>query len=151
MDLIIDTTATDLANAAVVSVTDDTPVDELKQLIAGDDEPLTVQFTNGTSAPAWASDATYILTVALGFPTPAGIEDLASTSSFTLASSTRTGSLDLSGDALVDTLRIYVGNIPSRRSGIPMSLQVRITTPAGKKITYAQLPVLVQSPVILVT
>lgn len=151
MDLIIDTTATDLTEAAVASITDDTPVSELKQLIAGDDEPLTVQFTNGTSAPSWASDATYVLTVALGFPTPAGIEDLASTSTFTLASSTRTGSLDMSGDALIDTLRIYLGNIPSRRSGIPMALQVRITTPTGKKITYAQLPVLVQSPVITVT
>lgn len=151
MDLFIDVTATDITAAAVASLTDSTPVTELKQLVPGDDEPLTVQFTTGSAAPAWASDATYVLTVALGFPTPAGIEDLASTSTFTLLTATRTGSLDLSGDLLVNTLRLWLGNNPWRRTGIGMSLQVRVQTPTGKNITYAQLPVIVQSPVILVT
>ena len=151
MDLVIYTGATDVTNSAVTSLTDTTPVSELKQLVIGDDEPLTLQFTTGTAAPSWASDATYVATVALGLPTPAGIEDLASTSTFTLASSTRTGSLDLSGALLVNTARIYLGNIPTRRGGLGMSLQVRIATPAGKNITYAVLPVIVQSPVILVS
>jgi hypothetical protein len=146
----INVSATDITNAAVVSITDDTPVTELKQLVLGDDEPLTVQFTDGAAAPAWASDATYVLTVAVGAPTPAGLDDLASTSTFTLASSTRTGSLDLSGATIVDYVRVNIGSYPGRRSGIGMSLQIRITTPTGKRITYAQLPVLVQSPVILV-
>lgn len=148
MDLIIDTTATDLTSAAVTSVTDDTPVAELKTLVIGDDEPLSVQFTDGSAAPAWASDAAYVLTVALGWPTPAGTEDLASTSSFTLVGSTRTGSLDLTGELLRNTARIYLGNFPSRRSSLGMALQIRVETSAGKNITYAQLPVLVQSPVI---
>lgn len=151
MTLFIDTTATDITNSAVVSVTDDTPVEELKQLVIGDDEPLSVQFTDGSAAPSWASDATYVLTVALGFPTPAGIEELAHTSTFTLAGSTRTGSLDLTPAALVNTLRLWLGNYPWRRTGIGMSLQIRIATPTGANITYAQLPVIAQSPVLLVS
>lgn len=150
MELIIDTTATDITNAAVTSVTDDSPVSELKQLVLGDDEPFTVQFTDGSAAPAWASDATYVLTISVGIPTPAGLDELASTSTFTLSSSTRSGSLDLSGATIVDYARVNIGNYPGRRSGIGMALQLRITTPTGKRITYAQLPVLVQSPVILV-
>lgn len=150
MDLIIDTTSTDITNSAVTSVTDDTPVSELKQMVLGDDEPISVQFTDGDAAPAWASDATYVLTVALGAPTPAGLDDLTSTSTFTLTGSTRDGALDLSGARLVDWVRVNIGNFPGRRSGIGMWLQVRIATPTGKNITYAQLPILVQSPVILV-
>jgi hypothetical protein len=150
MDLIIDVTATDITQAAVTSVTDDTPVTELKQVVVGDDEPLSVQFTTGSAAPSWASDATYVLTVALGIPTPAGIQDLASTSSFTLTGSTRTGSLDLTGAALTDYLRTTLSNYPRWRSGLGMALQVRVATPAGKNITYAQLSVIVQSPVIAV-
>jgi len=151
MTLYIDTEATDITNAAVVSVTDDTPVEELKQLVPGDSEPLTVQFTSNGAAPSWASSSSYVLTVALGFPTPAGIEDLASTSTFTLNGSTRTGSLALTGAQLINTLRLWLGNYPWRRTGIGMSLQVRIATPTGANITYAQLPVIVQAPVILIT
>lgn len=150
MDLYIDVTATDITDAAVVSLTDDTPVSALKQLVVGDDEPLTVQFTDGSAAPSWASSASYTLKVALGEPTPAGLNELASTSTFTLNSATRTGSLDLTGTTLTEYVRTHLGNYPGRRSGIGMALQVRVTTPTGANITYAQLPVLVQSPVILV-
>jgi hypothetical protein len=147
MELVIDVSATDVTNSAVTSVTDDTPVAELKQLFTGDDEPLSVQFTDGSAAPAWASDATYVLTAALGVPTPTGLLDLTSTSSFTLTGSTRTGSLDLSAVKLTDYLRTHLGDLPGRRSGLLLSLQLRIETPAGKNITYAQLPVTVQSAV----
>lgn len=148
MDLIIYTGATDISQAAVTAIASTTAVDELKQLVIGDDEPLTVQFTTGTAAPAWASDATYVLTVCLGVPTPSGLEDLATTSSFTLASSTRTGSLDLTGTALTDYARTHLGSYPGRRYNLGMVLQVRIATPASKNITYAQLPVIVQCQVI---
>lgn len=148
MDLIIDVTATDVTLAAVTSLTDRTPVSALKQLVIGDNEPMTVQFTDGAAAPAWASDATYVLTLALGAPDPTGIEALASTSTFTLVASTRTGSIDLSVAALTNYARIHTGGGRWLRPGL--SLQVRIATPAGKKITYALLPVVIQSPVILV-
>jgi hypothetical protein len=145
VDLLIYTGATDVTNSAVTSVTDDTPVSELKQLFTGDDEPLSIQFTDGAAAPAWASDATYVLTVALGVPTPGGLLELASTSTFTLNASTRTGSLDLSTAPLTDYLRTH---LCGRRTGLGLSLQLRIATPAGKAITYAQLPVVVQAAVV---
>lgn len=148
MNLFIYTGATDIAQAAVTSLTDTTAVSQLKQIVAGDDEPLTVQFTNGTAAPTWASDATYVLTVALGAPTPAGLDELTKTATFTLTGATRTGYLDCSVVKLVDYLRYNIGEYPGRQNGICLTLQIRIATPTGENITYAALPVVVMSRVI---
>lgn len=148
MNLFIYTGATDITRAAVTSLTDTTAVSQLKQLVVGDDEPLTVQFTDGAAAPSWAATGTYVLTVALGAPTPLGLDELTKTSSFTLTGSTRTGYLDLTKTKLIDYLRYNLGEYPGRQNGICLTLQLRVATPTGENITYAAVPVVVQSQVI---
>ncbi len=62
MKLVIDISALNKTQAAVVSVTDVTPVTQIQQLILGTTEPINLKFTDSSlsppAAPSWAGSAT---------------------------------------------------------------------------------------------
>src|SRR5690606_28151940 len=146
MHLFILTTASDTALAAVTSATDSTLLDEMPQVVLGDKVPLEVDFTDGSAAPAWASDGTYTLEAAIGWPDSSERYNLAETSSFTLDGSTREGGLDLSGAQLRNEIRT---RFQCRRGNtVPMALQLRVTTPDSEVITYALIPLILRLSVL---
>lgn len=149
MDLILNIDAVDKTAAAVVSASDLTPVDPLPTLVLGDVETITLQFVDEDGAtPAFASDATYTAAVGLGAPTANGEQQWTGTTTFTLASSTRTGYVSLDTAQLRDAVYNGMASGGVNRNGAWFTLHVRITDPTGYGVTYALLPVFVAARVL---
>lgn len=152
MDLFIDITAADKQQAAVVSVTDLTPIDSIPQLVLGDSEPYVIKFTSPAGVPAWAGDASYSLELALGELDGNGLLDYTRQLSFDPISGGWSGRLNLATQALIDAIALQTGasinwtrypidaRIPRARPMLGwFFLQVRVVDPAGNKVTYAEL------------
>jgi hypothetical protein len=152
--LYILTTATDKTRAAVTSMTDSTPVTSLEQMVLGDTATLTIYFTTGTAAPAWAGASGYTLNVGLGTLDAGGAAAYTSSTSFTGITNGWTGNLSLNTARLVDALALQVGSaidwtrFPTQaRVPFPrpqygwFNLQISVTDPSGYTTTYAELRV----------
>jgi hypothetical protein len=152
--LYILTTATDKTRAAVTSMTDTTPVTSLEQFVLGDTVAMTIYFTNGTSAPSWAGNASYSLSVGLGTLDAGGAASYTSAGNFTPTTNGWTGYLSINTPRLQDALALQVGSaidwtrFPTQaRVPFPrpqygwFNLQIRITDPNGYPATYAELRV----------
>ena len=133
----------DKTAAAVVSVTDDTQVGDLGNLVLGDSEPLVVKFTTGTAAPAFAGDGTYTLSVSLGAVTSGGTQNSASASGLTVITGGWSGRLALTGTDLIAAVNTAGGGACASRGG-EFTLQVRVSDPSGYTVTYALLPVFIE-------
>ncbi len=139
----------DKTAAAVASVTDSTVLEDVGNLLLGDSEPLIVKFTSGSSAPSFAGDATYSLTVAIGVVTSDGSRDYVSTTSFSTVSGGWSGRLSLTTTDLISAVNVLGGN--SRNCQMPgawLTLQIRVTNPSGNIVTYALLRVFIAWPVV---
>lgn len=158
--LYILTTATDKTRAAVTSMTDTTPV-TLEQLVLGDTAALTIYFTDGTSAPAWAGNASYSLSVGLGTLDTGGAAAYTSAANFTTTTNGWTGFLSLNTQRLIDALSLQVGSaidwtrFPTQaRVPFPrpqygwFNLQISVTDANGYRTTYAELRIPVMNRVL---
>ena len=139
----------DKTAAAVTSVTDSTVLNDIGNLVLGDSEPLTIKFTTGSAAAAFAGDATYSISVAVGCVTHDATQNLANGSDFAITSGGWTGRLDLSGVTVRNAANVLGGGWLAQQfaagpRGGWMTLQVRITNPTAYTYTYATLPVYVQ-------
>lgn len=136
--------------AAVTSMTDVTALDDLGNLVLGDSEPLVIKFTTGIAAPAFAGDATYSLSVALGAVTADGTYNYSNTSAFATTTAGWTGRLALAASELIAAIFALGGGICATvwGDGNPrggwLTLQVRVTNPNGYTVTYALLRVFVE-------
>lgn len=162
MQLIINANALDKGSAAVTSQTDLTPVENIEDLVLGDDTPLDITFTGtGGVVPSWAGDATYTLSVGLGTLDANGGADYSGTTSFTIQTAGWTGTLPLTTQQLIDALALQVGSavdwtrFPTtlrtpypRPYGGYFALQIRVIAPNGYPVTYAMLRVFLRSRVI---
>jgi len=127
----------------VVSVTDDTQVSDLGNLVLGDSEPLVVKFTTGLAAPAFAGDGTYTLAVSLGVPTSGGTQSYAAGSGFSVVTGGWSGRPALTGTDLIAAVNTAGGGACASRGG-EFTLQIRVTDPSGYTVTYALLPVFIE-------
>lgn len=113
MKLVIDIAALDKTRAAVVSITDVTPVNEIQQLILGTNEPLNLTFTDSSlsppAAPSWAGMAGYTPTVGYGGLDADGLLKFTSTSTFVTQTAGWTGTLDLTTQKLIDAVKLQCG------------------------------------------
>lgn len=162
MNLIIDTTATDLSNSAVTAIGSVTPVDAIADLCVGDNAALSVAFTAGLAGiPAWAGAMGYVLSVGIGILDVDGLADMGTSVLATPITGGWSGFLNLTSLALYDDLKLQVGTsvdmtrfpldtrVPrSRPRGGYYFIQVRITDPSGNETTYAVLRVFVRNRVI---
>lgn len=159
MILFIDTNATDKMLAAVTSATDLTAISQLEQLVLGDSEPFTISFLSAASTyPAWATDATYTVSLGLGFVTAGGTELWASGTASTIVGNTRTGRLNLNTSLLQGaeftalfynyTSAPYGYNSRQRKRGLMNTLQIANADSTGRRETLALLPVWVCAPVL---
>ena len=144
--LYINTAATDLFSAAVVSSTDGTPVSNLRPIVLGDSELFEIFFMDGTAAESWSGDATYGCSIGLGPLKALGDEKLVGIDAMTPDGAAKfSGQLDLAAPALVDYA--YRQAEQNCIGAIPLSLQVRVTTPAGYTETHALISISVMKRV----
>jgi hypothetical protein len=133
--------------AAVTSMTNTAEVSSLGNVVLGDSEPLTVKFTTGTAAPAFAGANDYTLAVALGYTTSNGSESYVEATGFTTTTAGWTGRLPLTGTEFVSAVEVAGGssrcNKNSASRGGYFTLHVRVTNPTANVVTYALLPVFV--------
>lgn len=142
----------DKTASAVTSLTDSTQVDDLGNLVLGDSEPLVIKFTDGTSAPTFAGDATYTLAASLGAVTSDGSSNYAATSSFSTITAGWSGRLALTTTDLIAAINILGGGsngygltaINAGPRGGWLCLQISVTDPSGNSVTYALLRVFVE-------
>lgn len=141
MNLVINVDATDKAAAAVVSSTDRTPVDELRELVLGNQEPLTLDFCDDTGArPSWVTNAAVSLVVGLGRSGIDGSQAYAISDPLAITGNTRTGTLDLGTTALQQALYSWCS---CGKRGKWMLLEVRKADASGNFETLALLNVFV--------
>ena len=130
--------------ALVTSVSDSTPVADAGNLILGDSEPVTIKFTTGTAAPAFAGDATYALGVALGLLSNNGVTNFSSNTAFAAITGGWSGRLAMDTQDLAGNVSTFSRRGGSQALGTIMYLQVRVITPSGYAQTYALVPVFVE-------
>jgi hypothetical protein len=141
MNLVINVDANDKAAAAVNSVSDRTPVDDLRDLVLGNQEPLTIAFCDESGAtPAWVTDVTTQVIVGLGQPGIDGSQDYALSAPLTISSSTRVGTLSLVSVALQNALFKFCA---CGRPGGWLVMEIRKTDSGGNLETLAMLNVYV--------
>lgn len=139
----------DKSAASVASVTDTTQT-EAGSVVLGDSEPITLKFTTGTAAPAFAGDGTYTPAVLLGGVTPDASQNYANAGTMSTTTGGWTGRMALTGSALQGAIRVLGGGIEAQCPGMAgprggwLTLQVRVTNPSGYTYTYALLPVFVE-------
>jgi hypothetical protein len=144
VNLYIDTTATDLTAAAVVSAANLTPIDttnDLPPFVLGRTEPIEVEFLTGANAYAsWSTDATYVVSVALGEQTVDGSQNYVEVNLDTATEHGKSGYLACTTATLYSALyNVLVGR--PRASAALFVLEVNVLGPDGGRRTYAQLPV----------
>lgn len=143
MNLVINIDATDKSEAAVASVADRTPVDELDELILGNQEPLTIAFCDDAGdIPAWVTDPVTMLVVGLGLPDLLGGKSYAATDDFDIDGTTRTGVLNLDTTALRDALALACKNC-AEDAGRWLTLEIAKVDANGQTETLALLHVMV--------
>jgi len=133
----------DRTACAVTSVTDATPVEDIGNVVLGDSEPLTIKFTTGTAAPAFAGDASYSLAVSLGWVSTNGSQNYVETTSFSVITGGWSGRLSLTGADFIGAVN-SAGGGPCGGRGGEFTLQIRVTNPSAQTVTYALLPVFVE-------
>ena len=160
MNLVIYTEAQDKTASAVVSMTDTTPLTELEQLVLGDTPTISVTFTDGSAAPAWAGQAGYTMSLALGTPDGDGRLDYTQIQAETAITGGWEGNLPLDTPALVTALNLLVNQgatilrPPTQRYTYQAPrfawfvLQIAVRGPDGYLTTYASLRVCVLNRVI---
>lgn len=140
--------------AAVTSVTNSAALDDLGNLVLGDSEPLTVKFTTGPAAPAFAGDSTYGMAVSIGGVTPDGSCDYVTTSAFTPISGGWTGRLALNTTSLIAAVQTLGGWLSPQYAVMPpnmagprggwLTLQIQVRNPSGYVYTYALAQVFIE-------
>lgn len=157
MILVINVDALDKTVAAVVSISDLSPLGDVQNLTLGNVEPLTISFIDSSYAvPAWVTDSTTALAVGIGIPDINGALNYSSTTSFSISGTTRVGTLSLNTALLRAAMyRPWpIGGQPASGAiqaayGLPVpgasmfTLEIRRTTAAGVIQTLALLPVFV--------
>jgi hypothetical protein len=143
VNLVINVDATDKSEAAVVSAADRSPVDEIGQLILGNQEPLTIGFCDDTGAtPAWVTDPAVILIVGLGKPDLNAGRLYTALDDFTIVGETRQGLLNLDTAALRSALvAIFAG--PGTDAGRWLTIEITKLAADGSSETMALLNVMV--------
>jgi len=160
MNLVIYTEAQDKTASAVVNMTDTTPLTELEQLVLGDTPLISVTFTDGSAAPAWAGQSGYTMSLALGTPDGDGRLDYTQIQAETAITGGWEGNLPLDTPALVTALNLLVNQgatilrPPTQRYTYQAPrfawfvLQIAVRGPDGYLTTYASLRVCVLNRVI---
>lgn len=160
MNLVIYTEAQDKTASAVVGMTDTTPLTELEQLVLGDTPLISVTFTDGSAAPAWAGQSGYTMSLALGTPDGDGRLDYTQIQAETAITGGWEGNLPLDTPALVTALNLLVNQgatilrPPTQRYTYQAPrfawfvLQIAVRAPDGYLTTYASLRVCVLNRVI---
>ena len=160
MQLVIYTEAQDKTASAVVSMTDTTPLTELEQLVLGDTPLISVTFTDGSAAPAWAGQSGYTMSLALGTPDGDGRLDYTQIQAETAITGGWEGNLPLDTPNLVTALNLLVNQgatilrPPTQRYTYQAPrfawfvLQIAVRAPDGYLTTYASLRVCVLNRVI---
>jgi hypothetical protein len=137
----------DKTAAAVTSMTNTTEVSSLGNVVLGDSEPLTVKFTTGTAAPAFAGAVGYTLAVALGYTTSNGSEAYVEATGIASTTGGWTGRLPLTGTDFISAVNIAGGSSRcsqnSSTRGGTFTLHIRVTDTNANVTTYAILPVFV--------
>ncbi len=136
------------ANAATIArVTG--KVESLVQSDSG--EPLTISSIDDTSGTisSWVTDAGTTLAVGLGDPDTASADTYASTSSFSIGASSRSGTLALNTTALASALAAKISCQP-RRTAAGFTLHIRKTT-AGVTKSVLVMRVMVAAGVLSAT
>ncbi|HEY1108995.1 MAG TPA: hypothetical protein VGE76_10195 [Opitutaceae bacterium] len=147
MNLFILTSATDLTAAAVTSASDVAPLAAAPEVVVGDSEPITLKFLDSANNyAAWSGEAGYSVALALGSPTPQGLEVYALDDGMTAIANGWSGRLPLTSSALVSALAQAIGCRP-RQTAALFFLQVTVTDADGKRETFAQVPFTVRSRV----
>lgn len=105
------------------------------QIVLNDNEPLTLRFYDDSSTlSSWAADSSYGVVVAMGSLASDGTGVLTSCTADTIAAGVRTGTLDLTTQALR-------GHVQANRdcgNGCWVPLQIRRTDASGNRLTYVQ-------------
>jgi hypothetical protein len=165
VNLVINTTALDKSQACCASISSLTPLTALQDLTLGDNEPLSLTFTDGAGGPSWAGTAGYTPTFSLGLMDPDGLSAYAQTvnvTPFTGASGNGwIGRIALNTQALIDNLKQQVGSAvdwtrfpyQNRQPGPRpkygwYDLQIGVTDPSGNFVSYADVRVIVRSRVV---
>jgi hypothetical protein len=147
MELTINVDALDKTTSAVVSADDRTALSELQLLVLGNIEPLVLSFCDSDGGtPAWVTDSSTGLAVGLGNPDVDGAQAYASTSTFGISGTTRTGSISLNSAAL--RTAVYNARICAPKKFALFTLEIRKTTAAGLVETLGILPVYVATKVL---
>lgn len=155
MELVINVSALDKTNSAVVSASDRTPVADLEMLTVGNVEPFVVSFCDSTGAsPAWVIDAGTVVTVAVGMPSVDGSMTYAA-QVLTIDGTTRVGALDLDTVAIRQACSTWNICRCHGRNGVWMTMEVRYVTTVALAINAAEsvglLSVFVALPVLAYT
>lgn len=141
MDLVINVDALDKSQAAVVSAADLTAVDELRQLVLGTQEPLSIVFVDEDGAVvSWQASGSVTIAVGLGSPNVNGEATLTATDDFT-AANPRVGELNLNTAALRQALYQFCAG---RTPGSWLTLEIAKTDASGSTETLALLNVFVK-------
>lgn len=153
MEIVIDVSANDKTNSAVVSASNRTPVEELDMLTVGNVEPLTVSFCDSTGAtPAWVTDAGTVVAMGLGRQEVDGAQLYASAASLSVSGSTRIGTIDLDTAALRSAAASWTCCCHRNQTGIWVTLELRRVTTVATVVTAAQtvalLPIFIALPVL---
>lgn len=147
MDLLINTTAVELDQAAATSLADLTAKTEFPWLTVGDSEALSVKFLDAVSTyAAWSGQVGYTPRIALGFITTDGEQEYAAAEDIVPVTNGWTARLDLSGARLRTVLYNRMA-CRARSTGAYFVLQVSVIDPSGRVKTYARLPIFLSGTV----
>jgi hypothetical protein len=134
----------DKSEAAVVSMTDHTKLEDAGELVLGDNEAIELKFTTATgSAPAFAGGATYVPAITLGTLTTDGSGNYAGATGFASITAGWSARIALTSTALISAINILGSGYGNPRGGW-LTLQLQVTDPSGYVQTYAMLKVFVE-------
>lgn len=153
MDLLIYTGETNPAQSLVTSASDLTRLDlpdDLRQLVLGTVEPLTVKFLSAASTyESFSADPSYVVVASLGYLTAEGLDVFAETTLSTAIADGKSGNLSCDTAAL--SLNLRAALVRPYQTQAQFVLQISVTDPNGNRRVWAQAPVWVNGRVTVFT